>query len=236
MNRKKLFTILNIISYAFVIMVSFMVNGAEAFTIPGIKPLITPAPYAFYIWILIYVLLGIWVIRYGLRIEDEELYCRVSRFFSWSMLCTGLSLLIQQPWTLFLILGALLGAIGMYLSIDRRVKQSSFFSVPISIFTAWLMIAFSLELTIVLTSLGYGQLFGLSELFWALFSIVLLGLISIYVAQIYQDYIFPLVFIWAEIAIAIEHLQVTPLLLTICGVIIMTGLALDKCVLNHNKK
>ena len=108
MNRKLLYTLLNVMSYVFLIIVSFVESGKAAFKIPKVEPLLTPAPYAFYIWILIYILLAVWILRYGIGAEDEQAYCKVSRFLSLSLLCSGFSLIMKQPYAIFFIFGAML--------------------------------------------------------------------------------------------------------------------------------
>lgn len=235
MNRKPLYTLLNVMSYVFLIIVSFVESGKAAFKIPGVEPLLTPAPYAFYIWILIYILLAVWILRYGVGAEDEQAYCKVSRFFSLSLLCSGFSLIMKQPYALFLIFGAMLTALFMYISLQHQSKRTQFFRVPISMYLAWLMIAFTLELVLIFLSLGNGQLFGISEIFWTNFLLILLGLISIYFSTVNQDFIFPLIFMWAEIAIAVHNINRLPILLTTCGVILLTGGILDRCKLITKK-
>ena len=51
MNKKYLFTLFNLVSYSFLLITSTLVNGATAFSVPDARPLITPAGYAFLIWV-----------------------------------------------------------------------------------------------------------------------------------------------------------------------------------------
>ena len=81
MNKKYLFTLFNLVSYSFLLITSTLVNGATAFSVPDARPLITPAGYAFLIWVLIYVLLGIWIIKFGLKSTPyDDFFEHHSRF------------------------------------------------------------------------------------------------------------------------------------------------------------
>ena len=81
MNNKLFFTILNLVSYVFLIGSSFFVSGETAFSVEGVEPLISPAPYAFYIWPVIYLLVLIWIIRYGFKKGSLDRLQLIRQFF-----------------------------------------------------------------------------------------------------------------------------------------------------------
>ena len=229
MNKKYLFTLFNLVSYSFLLITSTLVNGATAFSVPDARPLITPAGYAFLIWVLIYVLLGIWIIKFGLKSTPyDEGYMKVSRFLPISLLCAGGSLLVRQPFASLFIVGAFISAMGSYVSCQHAKKTSSFFRAPFSIYLGWLSIATILELSIVLKAAGFANLFGLPEVFWAVFILMFAGFIAIVFNISQNDFLYPLVFIWAYIAIGIKNLD-QPVIFTICcGVILLIGWMLDR--------
>lgn len=112
----------------------------------------------------------------------------------------------------------------MYLSIKHATSPSFFFKLPVSVYLGWISIATIVDLSIVLKSNGLSNLFGLPEIFWAIFILMFAGFIAIYFLAEERDFIYPLVFVWAYIAIAIQNLNNTPIFVTCCGVILLIGL------------
>ncbi|MGL4374603.1 MAG: hypothetical protein ACRCS6_12495, partial [Turicibacter sp.] len=84
--KRQVISIINIISYAFLIWASISVNASQVFMGSGGAPYIMPAPYAFSIWILIYLLLAIWLVsQFFVSDIAFTVYEKVSRFFSINM-------------------------------------------------------------------------------------------------------------------------------------------------------
>ena len=161
MNNKIFFTILNLVSYVFLVGSSFFVRGETAFSVEGVEPLISPAPYAFYIWPVIYLLVLIWIIRYGFKKGSfDQTYINVSYFLPLSLTSIGGSLLTGQPIAgLFIIMG-LLFTMGAYVSCTEDTKKDGFFRLPFSLYLGWLSVATIIEVSILLKSNGLTTLFG----------------------------------------------------------------------------
>lgn len=229
MKSKMIYTIFNVISYVFLLVCSFMVNGATAFTVAGAEPLITPAPYAFFIWLVIYLLFGIWIIKFGFKqSEADEAYIKVSRFLPLSLAFAGGSLLVGQPVAALCILGSLITAIFMYIACQKSLSKPSFFRVPLSIYLGWVSIASLVEISIVLKSGGFTTLFGLPEPFIAIIILVFAGFLAITFLTTQNDFLYPLVFIWSYVAIAIKNVNHTPIFMTCCGVILLIAFMMDQ--------
>ena len=230
MKQKIRYTIINVISYLFLIVLSFTTNGAKAFTIPSAEPLITPAPYTFLIWLLIYGLWGIWIIWFGFRqTKADDAYQRVSRFLPISFICSGLSLIVGQPIAGLFVVGALITASFVYLSSQHaKGEQVPFFRLPISVYLGWLSIATIVEISILLKANGFSELFGLPETFWAIFVLMMGGFFAVVFTESQLDLVYPLVFIWAYIGIAIKNLDHITIFVTCCFAILLIGWMMDQ--------
>ena len=229
MNNKIFFTILNLVSYVFLVGSSFFVRGETAFSVEGVEPLISPAPYAFYIWPVIYLLVLIWIIRYGFKKGSfDQTYINVSYFLPLSLAAIGGSLLTGQPIAgLFIIMG-LLFTMGAYVSCTEDTKKDGFFRLPFSLYLGWLSVATIIEVSILLKSNGLTTLFGLSEVVWSVIVLILGSGLAILVNVSKVDFVYPLVFIWAYIAIAIEQMNQPIILVVCCAAILLIALVLDR--------
>lgn len=229
MNNKIFFTILNLVSYVFLVGSSFFVRGETAFSVEGVEPLISPAPYAFYIWPVIYLLVLIWIIRYGFKKGSfDQTYINVSYFLPLSLAAIGGSLLTGQPIAgLFIIMG-LLFTIGAYVSCTEDTKKDGFFRLPFSLYLGWLSVATIIEVSILLKSNGLTTLFGLSEVVWSVIVLILGSGLAILVNVSKVDFVYPLVFIWAYIAIAIEQMNQPIILVVCCAAILLIALVMDR--------
>ena len=229
MNNKIFFTILNLVSYVFLVGSSFFVRGETAFSVEGVEPLISPAPYAFYIWPVIYLLVLIWIIRYGFKKGSfDQTYINVSYFLPLSLTSIGGSLLTGQPIAgLFIIMG-LLFTMGAYVSCTEDTKKDGFFRLPFSLYLGWLSVATIIEVSILLKSNGLTTLFGLSEVVWSVIVLILGSGLAILVNVSKVDFVYPLVFIWAYIAIAIEQMNHPIILVVCCAAILLIALVMDR--------
>ena len=229
MNYKIFFTILNLVSYVFLVGSSFFVRGETAFSVEGVEPLISPAPYAFYIWPVFYLLVLIWIIRYGFKKGSfDQTYINVSYFLPLSLTSIGGSLLTGQPIAgLFIIMG-LLFTMGAYVSCTEDTKKDGFFRLPFSLYLGWLSVATIIEVSILLKSNGLTTLFGLSEVVWSVIVLILGSGLAILVNVSKVDFVYPLVFIWAYIAIAIEQMNQPIILVVCCAAILLIALVMDR--------
>ena len=229
MNNKIFFTILNLVSYVFLVGSSFFVRGETAFSVEGVEPLISPAPYAFYIWPVIYLFVLIWIIRYGFKKGSfDQTYINVSYFLPLSLTSIGGSLLTGQPIAgLFIIMG-LLFTKGAYVSCTEDTKKDGFFRLPFSLYLGWLSVATIIEVSILLKSNGLTTLFGLSEVVWSVIVLILGSGLAILVNVSKVDFVYPLVFIWAYIAIAIEQMNQPIILVVCCAAILLIALVMDR--------
>jgi hypothetical protein len=194
--------------------------------------LIIPANYAFAIWGLIYIGL----LAFGLY------QCRPSQRQSYELdracwLLVGASV-AQIVWIylfearLFMlsvvpIVGILLPLIGMYQRLEigkRPVSRTVQWLVhaPISLYLGWISVATAVNVAIGLYSLNWNGL-GVSSTVWTILMIVVTSAIAFAVAIRKRDPVFPLVIVWALVAIALRQWSFQPIAGTAMGLAI--GLA-----------
>ena len=153
----------NIIGYIFVVLINFLanylpINGKRTGEISDSLPvLFTPAGYVFSIWLLIYVLLGIWVLRQIPNSRRNEPVYNVS--FPWFLLTclfNGSWILVwhYELFTLSVIvmIALLLSLIILYTKI-KSVEHTWLDSAPFSIYLGWISVATITNIAFVLTDM-----------------------------------------------------------------------------------
>lgn len=174
---------------------------------------LTPAGYAFSIWSLIYLLLAGFVIYQfrpatGSRNSVESigiwfiLSCifNMSWLFLWQYLYIELSLIAMILMLLTLI---------MIYQISRRIINPTrgekwLIRLPFSLYLGWISVATIVNVSVVLEKNNWDG-FGLSDPTWAVIMLCVGTLLAVAVSYPHRDSIYPLVFVWAYIAIALEH-------------------------------
>jgi len=176
--------------------------------------LFAPAGYAFSIWGLIYLLLGIYVV-YQLWREQDELVTKVNRIFI-------VNALLNASWifawhydliwlSVIIMLGLLITLIKIADIFHKRaitLKETWLVRLPFSIYFGWITVATIANITVFLVYLGWNG-FGLPESFWTVLVLLVGAIIGSW--RMLRDRFFPygLVFIWAYSAILVKHLSVS---------------------------
>lgn len=174
---------------------------------------ITPAGYAFGIWFLIYVLLAGFVI-YQLRrdtgtrdsVRSIGIWFTLSCIFNMAWLFLWHYLYIE--WSVGAMLLLLL-SLGIIYRKTRAVYyptggETWLLKLPFSIYLGWVCAAFLVNVGIVIHKNAWSPL-GLSEFGWSIALLCVGAVLSILISYPYRDSVLPLVFVWAYIAIAVEH-------------------------------
>jgi hypothetical protein len=99
--------------------------------------------------------------------------------------------------------------IGSYLALDigrgRVSKQRRWMAhIPFSLYLGWIAVATIVNVASALYAAGWGG-WGLSAIAWTAVMIVVAALVAIGVISQRDDVTFPLVFVWAFVAIALRH-------------------------------
>ncbi|AWB43257.1 hypothetical protein DCC85_02775 [Paenibacillus sp. CAA11] len=175
--------------------------------------LITPAGYAFMIWSLIYLLLaGFTVFQFRRATENRDSVRTIGPWFILSCIFNlSWILLWQYPyseWSVAAMILLLLSLIIIY----RKARnlpyptpgETWFIRLPFSIYLGWISIATIVNVAAVLEK-NHWDGWGLSDAKWAIIMLCVAAVLAVLVSFPYRDPIFPLVFVWAFIAIAAEQ-------------------------------
>ncbi|WP_417897929.1 tryptophan-rich sensory protein [Bacillus haimaensis] len=207
---------LNVIAFLLVVIVNYLsnalpLNGQTTGEISNrLNVLFTPAGYVFSIWGLIYLLLGVWIIRqFPKRRRNLPIYQNTSTLFV-------LSCLLNSAWvvlwhyeffvtTVAVMLSLLLTLIALY----KKVQVSDpglFDRLPFSIYLGWISVATIANISYVLVYLEWDG-FGLSDVTWTIIMLVVATLLAIWFNMANRDRVYPLVFVWAFIGIGVKNME-----------------------------
>ncbi|MGD6801081.1 tryptophan-rich sensory protein [Rossellomorea aquimaris] len=175
----------------------------------------TPAGYVFSIWSVIYLLLGIWVIRQiPKKNRESEYYRKLTPYFivtcllnsawifMWHYNYFGLSVIVM--------LGLLITLILLYRKAEA-LSNGFLDMLPFSVYIGWISVATVANISYYLTYLEWGA-FGLGEAFWAIFLLAFSVALAVYFRIKKRDWIYPLVFVWATIGIGVNNQSEHPTL------------------------
>lgn len=174
--------------------------------------LFAPAGYAFSIWGIIYILLGVYVI-YQLKRDEDELVAKINRIFIINALLNASWMFAWHYdliWLSVIIMAGLLITLIRIADIFRNLiitpKETRFVRLPFSVYFGWITVATIANITVFLVYLGWNG-FGLPESFWTVVVLLIGALIGSW--RMLQDRFSPygIVLIWAYGAILFKHLS-----------------------------
>lgn len=202
--------------------------------------LITPAGYAFAIWGVIYIGL----IVYGFyQLRSTSRRDRILQALNIRLI---LACFAQMVWVvLFTFQKFALSVIAMviilialasaYLLLGKQRRSNRRWSnrhptqaidIPLSIYFAWITLATIVNVACALTAAQWSG-WGISPLLWTIGMVMVSFLLGLVALLQRRDYAFTGVIIWAQVAIALRHLNTLPLCLTAgVGALILGGLIL----------
>lgn len=207
------------------------INGQTTGEISNRLPvLFTPAGYVFSIWGLIYLLLIIWVFRQlPYRRRELPLYLET---YGWFWLSSVLNVAWILLWhynyfafTVVVMVSLLLTLIILYKKIQAR-KDNFFDLLPFSIYLGWISVATIANVSYYLVYIDWDG-FGLSNQAWTIIMLAIATLLAIWFRWSQRDPLYPLVFIWAIIGIAVKNHPTYPLISYVCyGMVIILFISL----------
>ncbi|MEK3881761.1 tryptophan-rich sensory protein [Paenibacillus sp. PL2-23] len=214
------YRILNTLGLALVLVMnglanSLPLNGQTTGELSAKYPvMITPAPYAFSIWLLIYALLTLFVIYQWLPSQWNNPVIRaVNPWFVISCLLNASWIVLWHyeyiAASVFVMFALLLTLIAIYLGVRNPSLQPSardklLVRLPFSIYLGWISVASIVNVAVALYDAGW-QGFGLSETTWTLIMIGFAIALAMHMAIKYRDVAFVLTILWALIAIAVAN-------------------------------
>lgn len=224
------------------LIVTVAVNGlAESLPLNGLMTgeisakfpvLITPAPYTFSIWGLIYLLLLIYAV-YQLFPRHHKLVKRIGPLFliscifnvGWILLW---HYLYTQVWiSLIAMVGLLVSLIFIFQNIrkERRPSTSEKWCVrlPFNIYLGWISVATIVNVSVVLYDLQWSG-FGLSDMAWTIIMLSVGSILAWLVGVPYRTPVYMIVFVWAYVGIAIANQELSAVFYTALGLAALLAL------------
>lgn len=202
----------------------------------------TPAGYAFSIWGIIYLALisqAIYILRaaFSPKLDSEFIsqmgpYLIIANIFNagwlwfWLTESTGLSVVVM--------LGILLCLIILILSLGMNTRSTSpsikwLVRVPISIYAGWITVATVANVSAYLAKSGWSG-GPIDAITWTIIMMAVATLVNISIIFLRNLYAFPLVGVWALIAISVRHADSVPSLqgaALICASLIFIAIAIQ---------
>ncbi|WP_082235388.1 TspO/MBR family protein [Halobacillus massiliensis] len=206
--------IFNIIAFLLVVTVNGLanalpLNGQTTGEISNrLNVLFTPAGYVFSIWGLIYLLLAVWIIRQipasrrGLPVyqKTSALFVLSSVLnslwiFMWHYEFFGLSVLVM--------ISLLITLVHLYVRLQE--SEASFFDrLPFSVYLGWVSVATIANVSYFLNYIEWNG-FGIPASIWTFELLLIATGLALYFMVSEQDWVYPLVFVWAFIGIGVKN-------------------------------
>ncbi|ARI78731.1 TspO/MBR family protein [Halobacillus mangrovi] len=206
--------IMNLIAYLLVITVNGLanvlpLNGQTTGEISNkLNVLFTPAGYVFSIWGLIYILLGVWVIRqFPASRRNLPVYQTTSGLFVLSSILNTLWIFMwhYEFFGLSVIVMLLLLITLIRLYVKLKAANASFFDIlPFSVYLGWISVATIANISYYLTYIGWDG-FGISASIWTFLLLIVATFLALIFMNTQKDWVYPLVFVWAFIGIGVKN-------------------------------
>lgn len=217
MNSLKL-SLSNLFMFVLVIIFNFLagtgrINDLSQADISKMYPTkITPAPFAFSIWGVIYTLVFILIIYMIYKHTDREVSEVIHKTAWWfnlsalaNILWTVVFSYLKLPLSTLLIVILMLSLAVIVGNLSKtNSKPKPIFSLTFGLYTGWVMIATVVNLAAALIQVNWNR-FGLSEITWANIILVVAMVIVFYVTMKTTNAIIPIPVAWAYFAIYKER-------------------------------
>lgn len=225
--KKRLVGILNLLGFIFLMIASFIFSRkGNTFSTEDVSTIFMPSGYAFSIWILIYILLAIWILK-SFFCKDKicNMYSKAVKWVVPCFILTGLTVLVPTRISNIFISLSLITAVISYMTIHKS-NISKLYRIPFSFLVGWLYVATIVDWLLVLKLKGWFDRLNINEI---ILTIVMLGIgtfIGIIFAMYFKDNIILSVLVWAYIAIAINNKDIKSIIVMTIGMCIIIILAI----------
>ncbi|WP_214845317.1 tryptophan-rich sensory protein [Exiguobacterium sp. S90] len=196
---------LNWLGFIFAVTVNALDGGKTGRISDTIPTLFKPAGYAFSIWGLIYGVLLVWLILQTIpKFKEHEIAKKIGPWFLISCLFNAAWIVTFAyklfPLTLVVMIGLLASLMVIYSKVDRETKALRF-KVPFSLYIGWVSVATIVNVFIVMQTQGITKLLGIGDAGWTMIMLPVGVIVALIFMFTNRDPIYPLVFVWAYIAI-----------------------------------
>lgn len=235
MKNEKVISTINLLGFAFLMYASYLFRSNQSAFNKDLDPLFNPAPYSFGIWIVIYTALIIWIIK-GFFAKDKikEMYLKISLWFVACMILNGVTVLLPTTFSVIMIIGALITSLVIYNIVDK-FNIAKRYRIPFSLLSGWLSVATIVNISKFLRNMGVTNILGINQVGWTNTLLVVGCILAILFTIIRNDIVYPLVFIWGYIAIAVQNKDINSIIYTVGGtcVLIIIGIIYGKLRNRH---
>ena len=235
MKNEKVISTINLLGFAFLMYASYLFRSNQSAFDKDLNPLFNPAPYSFGIWIVIYIALIIWIIK-GFFAKDKikEMYLKISLWFVACMILNGVTVLLPTTFSVIMIIGALITSLVIYNIVDK-FNIAKRYRIPFSLLSGWLSVATIVNISKFLRNMGVTNILGINQVGWTNTLLVVGCILAILFTIIRNDIVYPLVFIWGYIAIAVQNKDINSIIYTVGGtcVLIIIGIIYGKLRNRH---
>ena len=235
MKNEKVISTINLLGFAFLMYASYLFRTNQSAFNKDLDPLFNPAPYSFGIWIVIYIALIIWIIK-GFFAKDKikEMYLKISLWFVACMILNGVTVLLPTTFSVIMIIGALITSLVIYNTVDK-FNIAKRYRIPFSLLSGWLSVATIVNISKLLRNMGITNILGINQVGWTNTLLVVGCILALLFTIIRNDIVYPLVFIWGYIAIAVQNKDINSIIYTVGGtcVLIIIGIIYGKLRNRH---
>ncbi len=168
--------------------------------------LFMPAGYVFSIWLVIYIVLGIWMAIQLFRKKANQETAILSLFTSTCLYNIAWLLCWHYEYftlSIVMMIGLLVSLIFIYRSYPKGDCRFAG-RLPFSIYMGWISVALMANISYVLTYYQWDG-FGIADVWWANLLLLVATCLAIYIRYVEIDVLFPIVIIWAFIGIAVKN-------------------------------
>ena len=193
------------------------------------NPLLVPAGYAFAIWGPIYLGLAVFpVFQLIKNRSDHPDWVTFRQTFAANVILNGLWLVFASYSWLWLTVGVIILMLVTLFRLNQLLIRISMEGGTInfwaerlvfSLYFAWITLATVLNVASALDFYGWDGL-GISQVNWTLIIGGVAIAITSYTALKFRDFVYPMVVIWAFVALGVRHWEVEPRLVALAGVAI----------------
>lgn len=172
----------------------------------------TPAGYAFSIWTLIYLALAVWLIgitRNYLK-EEPRTYAQEALFSASCVLNIAwlAAFHFEHVGAALVVIILLWGALAALYAAERQAKASFARMAPVSLYLGWISVA-TIANAANLVTRAIGEVPVLGEVSTVALVVVVL-LAGYAMSRMADDKVFPLVIIWATVAVGVHLMDASP--------------------------
>lgn len=172
----------------------------------------TPAGYAFSIWTLIYLALGVWLISITRSYLKEETRTHAQEVLFSASCALNIAWLatfhFEHVATALVVIIVLWGVLAALYATEHQAKAPFARRAPISLYLAWISVA-TVANAANLSARTLGDVSMLGEVSTVALTVVVL-LAGYAVCRIADDKVFPLAIIWATAAVGVHLMDASP--------------------------